>query len=333
MVPKRKPRLGITIGDPAGIGPEVALMAMIECHCSADYVLFGPELVWQFIGARLADKRADLRPGIADALGSAEIVETAEPADQDYVTPGATDARCGRIAIGAIRGAVQSARAGGIDAVVTAPLSKEGLHLAGASWPGHTEMLRDLCGVEETTMAFVGGGLVMALATIHVPLRNVFNLLTPDLILRKARHLRDFSNSLGIEAPRIGVPGLNPHASEGGLFGNEEALVIEPAIARARDEGLDLHGPFPPDTIFHEALEGRLDAVLALYHDQGLIALKTLAFDSSVNVTLGLPIVRTSPDHGTAFSIAGSGTARPGSMISAARLASRLVHQRSVTGA
>ncbi len=333
MASERKPRLGITIGDPAGIGPEVALMAMIECRDGADFVLFGPESQWQFIGTRLASGPGNRRVEIAEALGRADFVETAESADRDYVMPGATDARCGRIAICAVRRAVESALAGEIDAIVTAPVSKESLHLAGAPWPGHTEMLRDLCAAEDTTMAFVGGGLVIALATIHVPLRSVFDLLTPDLLLRKAAHLRDLAVRLGCGMPRIGIPGLNPHAGEGGLFGDEESRIVVPAIGRGAACGLDLHGPFPPDTIFHEALEGRLDAVLALYHDQGLIALKTLAFDSSVNVTLGLPIVRTSPDHGTAFGIAGTGTARPGSMIAAVRLASRLARQGSAASA
>lgn len=322
-------RLAITIGDPAGIGPEVALMAMAECASEARFLLVGPEALWNGAAAKLGTVRPDLRDGVARALGTAEIADTGAAGSEAPVAPGATSERCGRIAMRAIERAVELARSGEVDAIVTAPISKEGLHLAGAEWPGHTEMLRDLCGAADTTMAFRGGGLTMALATIHVPLREVFALLTPELIWRKAAHLHAFLKMLLGREPVIGVAGLNPHASEGGLFGDEEAAVIEPAIARANAEGLRLTGPWPPDTIFHEALQGTMDGVLALYHDQGLIALKTLAFDSSVNVTLGLPIVRTSPDHGTAFGIAGKGTARPGSMVAAVRLAAELAERRA----
>lgn len=301
-------------------------MALVECLGSAHFVLVGPEAHWHAAATRLANARGDLRDAIARMLG---VVEFADTGAEPPVEIGATSARCGSIAMTAIERAVELAKSGEADAIVTAPVSKEGLHLAGAPWPGHTEMLRDLCGAADTTMAFRGGGLTLALATIHVPLRDVFGLLTPELIWRKASHLHDFLRLLLGREPVIGVAGLNPHASEGGLFGDDEARVISPAIESANAAGLKLTGPWPPDTIFHEALHGAMDGVLALYHDQGLIALKTIAFDSAVNVTLGLPIVRTSPDHGTAFGIAGKGVARPGSMIAAVRLAVELADRRA----
>lgn len=317
-------QIGVTIGDPGGIGAEVALKALAAPGLPSDaaFRLIGPGAHW---------RRAAGATGLADALGRWAMVETADPFGGLPVPVGETSARHGRVAIDAIELGVRQCLDGRLDAIVTAPLSKEGLHAAGSPFPGHTEMLGALAGIGDTTMAFVGGGLRLALATIHVPLRRVFEMLTPELILAKGRHLHEFARSLGVERPRIGVCGLNPHASEGGLFGDEEARIIAPAIERARAAGMDFDGPHPPDTIFWEARRGRFDAVLSMYHDQGLIALKTIAFDSAVNVTLGLPFIRTSPDHGTAFNIAGRNIARPDSMRAAIELAIDLARRRRTT--
>ncbi|MBX3728354.1 MAG: 4-hydroxythreonine-4-phosphate dehydrogenase PdxA [Candidatus Sumerlaeia bacterium] len=318
-------RIGITIGDVGGIGPEVALRAATEeSEADREFVLFGPEALWR---QHIVVAKQHLLP-----RGS-RIVETADPEAGAPAELGRTSARHGAIAMAAIECAVAEARAGTIDALVTAPLSKEGIHLAGSPHPGHTEMLAALCGVDDPTMAFAGGGLLVALATIHVPLRRVFDLIADgEMLLRRARHLEAFVRRLGCERPRVALCGLNPHASEGGLFGDEEQELLRPVVERARAEGMDLSGPWPPDTVFHDARHGRFDAVLALYHDQGLIAVKTLAFDEAVNVTLGLPIVRTSPDHGTAFDLVGRGLARTGSMRAAIRLAARLATRNAASG-
>jgi 4-hydroxythreonine-4-phosphate dehydrogenase len=288
-----------------------------------EFVLIGPRDLWRQHAEVVARTRPELASAVL-ALIDRAVVATRDPEEGTPARLGETNGRHGAVAIAAIEEAVKRARGGALDAIVTAPLNKDGIHQAGSNYPGHTEMLRDLCGAGDVTMAFAGGGLYVALATIHVPLRAVFDLLTPELILRRARHLDAFVRQLGIAAPRIALCGLNPHASEGGLFGDEEARVLEPAVAQARSEGIALSAPMPPDTVFFDARRGRFDAVLALYHDQGLIAVKTVAFEEAVNVTLGLPIIRTSPDHGTAFDIAGQGTASTGSMAAAIALAIRM---------
>lgn len=214
--------------------------------------------------------------------------------------------------------------AGRVDAVATAPVNKEAFRLAGLPWSGHTDLLAHLTGAREVAMMFYSEALRVVLATVHVPLADVPRLLTRDVmestIALTARELPRF----GFERPRIGVAGLNPHAGEHGLFGREEAIAIAPAIERCRALGVDVSGPFPADTIFVRARRGEFDAVVACYHDQGLIPVKLAAFGQAVNVTLGLPIVRTSVDHGTAFDIAGTGIADPESMVAAVLLAAKL---------
>ncbi len=327
-------RVGITIGDPGGIGPEVALKAMAEMQSSNDwqrrvaFVLVGPEALWREYTERLVETRPDWESIFRNALENAEFAESDDPEAGTQLLVAETSSRHGNVARAAIERGVEMAMEGKLDAVVTAPISKLGLKKAGCNYPGHTEMLRDLTGAKDATMAFVGGGLRLGLVTVHVPLRAVFDMLTPELILAKARHLNDFLINLGIAEPVIGVCGLNPHAGEGGLFGNEEETIIEPAINKAYSQGIKLRGPIPADTIFHTALDGRYDAVLAMYHDQGLIGLKTLAFDTAVNVSLGLPIIRTSPDHGTAFNIAGRGIARHGSMSAAIHQAIKMATRK-----
>jgi 4-hydroxythreonine-4-phosphate dehydrogenase len=285
----RVPRIAITMGDPAGIGPEIS-------------------------------RRAACDPAVLEVC---EPVVYGPP-ENAFFQPGILSADAGRAAYEAIVRAVADAQRGAVDAVATAPINKEAFRLAGLPWAGHTELLAHLTGAPHAAMMFHSDALRVVLATVHVPLSKVPHLLTRELmettITLTARELPRF----GVERPRIAVAGLNPHAGEHGLFGREEEEAIAPAIAATKARGLDVSGPFPADTIFVRASRGEFDVVVACYHDQGLIPVKLAAFGRAVNVTLGLPIVRTSVDHGTAFDIAGKGVADPGSMIEAVRLAARL---------
>ena len=293
-----KPRVAITVGDPSGIGPEIA-------------------------AAALAD---------ASVLELCDPVMYAPPAGRRFA-PGVLSAEAGRAAYELIVRAVADARAGLVDAVTTAPISKEAFRLAGLPWSGHTDLLGHLTDAPHVAMMFESDVLRVVLATVHVPLADVPRCLTRaslEATLRlTARELPRF----GVHTPRIAVAGLNPHAGEHGLFGDEEARVIEPAIAACRAEGLTVAGPYPGDTVFLRAMRGEFDVVVACYHDQGLIPVKLLAFGRAVNVTLGLPIIRTSVDHGTAFDIAGQGRADAGSLVAAVQLAARLARPGAAVAA
>jgi len=238
--------------------------------------------------------------------------------------PGVLSAEAGRAAFDAIGRAVQDARSGKVDAIATAPVNKLAFSHAGLPWKGHTDLLAHLTGSPRVAMMFWSEPLKVVLATIHVPLAEVPGLITAELLGATfeltARELPRF----GIDRPRLALAGLNPHAGEDGLLGSEEDQVLRPAVAAARARGIDITGPFPGDTVFVRASRGEFDAVIACYHDQGLIPVKLLAFGHAVNVTLGLPIIRTSVDHGTAFDIAGKGVADASSMVTATLLAARL---------
>lgn len=293
-------RLALTLGDPRGIGPEV-VAAALDAVPELDMVVVGPQ------GAG---------PGSGVPLS---------------VWEGGGPAEAGRFAGAAIEAAVRLALTGEVDAIVTAPIDKSALVAAGYRFPGHTEMLRHLTGVSDVVMLMtaeqtrVGGSLRVTLATTHVALRDVPAAVTTDLLVAQARiTARGMTELWGITVPRLALCALNPHASDGGLFGDEEARIMIPAVAILRDAGLAVTGPLPADTVFVRALRGEFDAVIAPYHDVGMAAFKTASFGSGVNVTLGLPFVRTSPDHGTALDIAGRGLADPASMIEAVRLAARL---------
>ena len=308
----RPARIAVTLGDPRGIGPEIAARALREPEpLDASVLLVGPE-------------------GL-DAIDGFELVPVGR------WSPGDGAAEAGRISAQSIERAVSLASSGTVDAIVTAPISKPALAAAGYSWPGHTEMLRDLTGVPDTALCLaaeetpMGAPLRVVLVTGHMALRQVPEAYTSELLYRAARLADDGLRSLwGIEKPRLSVCAFNPHASDEGLFGDEESRVCEPTIARLRAEGLDVNGPFPADTVFVHAMGGAADAVLAPYHDVGMTAIKTAAFGKAVNVTLGLPFPRTSPDHGTAFDIAGSGRANPSSM-RAALEAARAFALRALT--
>ena len=283
------PRVAITIGDPAGIGPEIAAKAAADPR-----VL---ELCTPVLYGRI------YTPGVRAGTLSAEA---------------------GRTAYGAIVAAVEDAIAGDVDAIATAPVNKAAFALAGLPWRGHTELLAHLTGAPSVAMMFHADALRVVLATIHEPLSSVPRLLTRELLAGVIRLASRELPRFGFSQPRLAVCGLNPHAGEGGVLGDEEQRVIEPAIAACAGEGIRVAGPFPADTLFVRASRGEFDAVIACYHDQGLIPVKLLAFGKAVNVTLGLPIIRTSVDHGTAFDIAGRNAADPGSMIEAVTLAARL---------
>jgi 4-hydroxythreonine-4-phosphate dehydrogenase len=307
-------RLALTLGDPAGIGPEVVLRALASPdRPAADCIVYGPleALVerGRLFGLRLPQ---ELGAGVVD-------VPLEHP-----VALGETSAAAGRAAAEAVLRGVRDAREGRVDALVTAPLNKAALHAAGYPWPGHTEMLAEAAGVRDVAMLFVGGPLRVALLTIHRSLASVAGALSSGEVRRVARLVHRELPRFGVSRRRIGVCGLNPHAGEGGLLGSEEEDVLAPAIAGLRAEGMDVAGPFAADSLFVRAARGEFDAVLACYHDQGLIPVKLLAFNRSVNVTLGLPFVRTSVDHGTGFDIVEQGVADPTSLLEAMKLAGAL---------
>ncbi len=282
------PRIIITLGDPAGVGPEVI-----------DLALASPTIPQGFDFEVVGDRTAG--------------------------SPGKPDARSAAAALAALDEAVRRLKDGTADAVVTGPVSKEGLQSLGFPFPGQTEYFADAFGVTDYGMLLTGATLSVGLATIHVPLAQVPALLTEERLVRIGLLTAGFLLRRGIREPRIAVAGLNPHAGENGAFGDEETRLITPAIAQLNAAGLAVFsGPAVPDAVFRDAAQGRFDAVIAMYHDQGLIPLKLLNFDTAVNVTLGLPKPRTSPDHGTAFSIAGKNLANPSSMIAAIRLACEL---------
>lgn len=284
-------RIAITLGDPAGIGPEVI-----------DRALADPSLPAGFQFDVIGDRAAGL--------------------------PGRPDARSARAAWDALDESVRRLNDGTADAVVTGPVAKEGLQSLGFPFPGQTEFFATAFGVADYGMLLTGSRLTVGLATIHVPLAEVPGLLDPDAIVRIGRLMADFLHRRGIPIPHIAVAGLNPHAGENGAFGDEETRIITPAISRLNQiPNARFSGPAVPDAVFRDAAQGRFDAVLAMYHDQGLIPLKLLDFDTAVNVTLGLPKPRTSPDHGTAFGIAGKNIADPSSMAAAIRLACQLAGQ------
>jgi 4-hydroxythreonine-4-phosphate dehydrogenase len=231
----------------------------------------------------------------------------------------------GRAAHDAIVRAVTDARAGHVDAIATAPISKHAFALAGFPWKGHTDLLAHLCGVKRYAMMFHSPKLVVVLATVHVPLAEVSRLLTVDMLTDLIALTAESMPQFGVARPRVAVAGLNPHAGEEGVLGSEDRAVIKPAVERSRMTGIDVSGPWPGDTVFLRASRGEFDVVVACYHDQGLIPVKLLGFGQAVNVTIGLPIIRTSVDHGTAFDIAGQNVADPASLVEAVLLAAKLV--------
>jgi len=312
-------RLAITLGDPAGIGPEVTLKALAAIHPADEtqYVLIGDS-------AQITELNSRLRLGLdfSDARFMVRPPEAVVP--KTLRSPEGA-----RFAHACLEAAAKLCVGGEVAGVVTAPVNKEAIIRAGIPFVGQTEFFTERAGVNRTVMMLLGPDernrwLRVALATVHIALREVPVKLTPDKVLLAIERAAEACELLGLPRRRVAVCGLNPHAGEGGEFGDEEARVIDPAIQQARADGLDVVGALSGDTVFHHALHGAYDAVVAMYHDQGLAPLKLAAFDKGVNWTLGLPYIRTSPDHGTAYDLAGQGKANPSSMIEAIRLAKQL---------
>jgi len=290
------PRIGLTIGDPSGIGPEISEKAAHDPGVLAvcQPVLYGPS----------TEERKAFRPGIGSADG-------------------------GRVSYEAVRAATADALTGRLDAICTAPINKATWAAAGLPWRGHTDLLAHLTRTANVAMMFYAERLRVVLATVHVPIAQVPSLLTQERVERTIELAATELPHFGIAEPKLALAGLNPHAGEDGLMGREDAEVLRPAVEACRARGFDVTGPLPGDTVFVRALRSEFDAVIACYHDQGLIPIKMVAFGQAVNVTLGLSIIRTSVDHGTAYDIAGHGTADPSSMVEAIRLAARLTASRA----
>ena len=296
-VPVTKPKIALTVGDPAGIGPEIVAKAAAD-----------PSV------------RAVCQPIVFEA-----------PPDAN-VRAGEMSAAAGRAAYDTIVRAVAAAKRGDVDAVATAPVNKLAFARAGLEWKGHTDLLAHLCGTTRVAMMFHSPQLKVVLITVHVPLKDVSSQLTPALVDQTIALTVEAMDLFGTPRPRLALAGLNPHAGENGVLGDEDDRVLVPAVKRARENGVNIAGPIPGDTVFVRASRGEFDCVIACYHDQGLIPVKLLAFGTAVNVTIGLPIIRTSVDHGTAFDIAGKGVADPGSMIAAVKLAAEMASARARAG-
>ena len=329
MTSNDRPIIGITMGDPVGIGPEIILLSLIN---PSIYEVCRPLVIGdsrilgaakKIIQSRLeieAIKKPDdgtYRCGIVDVLNISEL-------DPDKTTWGKPTVQTGGAMVRYITTAADLAIKQRIEAMVTCPINKMAMQLSGCHYSGHTELLAERSKSNEFAMMLAGERLRVVLVTIHVPLRDVPDILSRQKIVKTIKLTWQALNErFGIKAPRIAVSGLNPHAGEGGMFGDEEENIIAPAIQDAEAQGFYASGPFPPDTVFYHAAKRRYDAVVCMYHDQGLIPFKLIHFNTGVNTTLGLPIIRTSVDHGTAYDIAGAGIANPGSLIAAINMAAR----------
>jgi 4-hydroxythreonine-4-phosphate dehydrogenase len=329
------PPLAVALGDPAGIGPEIIAKAwaMRSVHGLHPFFAIGDRrsisAVWDGPVALIA-RPSDAADAFADALPLLQVDDPGE------IVPGAPNLAGARCALDSVEMAVGLARSGAASGMVTGPVSKSQLYAIGFQHPGQTEFIAERCGVAATNVAMmmVGPDLRTVPVTIHVPLTRVPAALSTDLILSRARAtVKGLQRDFGIAAPRLAVAGLNPHAGESGAIGDEEKTLIEPAIRILAAEGVSVTGPLAPDTLFHARARETYDAALCMYHDQALIPLKTLYFDEGVNMTLGLPILRTAPDHGTAFPIAGKGIASPRAMIAAIQLAGRCARARALAPA
>jgi 4-hydroxythreonine-4-phosphate dehydrogenase len=325
-----RPVIAVTMGDPAGVGPEVILKAL---NAKAVWDICRPVVIGDM---RVLDEAKGPLPRGTQP----KLIHVSEPEEEpeeegvpvidmknvniEELVVGVAGAYAGVASVSYVKKAVELALSGKVAAIATAPINKETLKLAGYTYPGHTELLAELTHTRDFGMMLTGGGLRVVLATIHCALKEVPGLVTVESVKRAIRLAEWACGRVGIARPRIGVAGLNPHAGEGGRFGDEELRTIIPACDEARAAGHDVTGPLPADTLFYKAHKGQFDIVVAMYHDQGLAPLKMIAFGHAVNVTLGLPIIRTSVDHGTAYDIAGKGIANPDSLIEAIKLAAHM---------
>jgi 4-hydroxythreonine-4-phosphate dehydrogenase len=322
------PLIAVTMGDPAGIGPEIVAKTFADpgfrdenrALVVGDPAILGRAAKLLELPLRVNEisepGEAAFEPGAVDVLAVGEL-----PEDLPF---GELDARAGEAAFRYVERATELASAGRVGAIATAPLNKEAMHLAGHKYPGHTEILAELTDTEDYAMMLVTDELKVIHVSTHVSLREAIELVRPDRELAVIRLAHDALRKLGVENPKIAIAGLNPHAGENGLFGTEDAERIAPAVGEAREEGIEATGPWPPDTVLMRARRGEFDVVVVQYHDQGHIPVKLMGFDTGVNVTVGLPFFRTSVDHGTAFDIAGTGKADHASMQAALDLARKL---------
>jgi 4-hydroxythreonine-4-phosphate dehydrogenase len=332
--------LALTLGEPAGIGPDLALtiwQRRAELDIPPFYIIAEPD----FLGRRANQLGLRIPIERATSVSAAAIFRSALPVAALGLSisaePGKPDSSSAPAAIAAIRRGVADVMAGSAAAIVTNPVAKNVLYNSGFAEPGHTEFLARL--VQENSgkvlravMMLWSPELAVVPVTIHLPLREIFKQLSIELVVETGRIVaRDLHRRFGLARPRLAIAGVNPHAGEAGMLGEEDRVIVAPAVAALIGHGIDARGPLPADSMFHEAARASYDAALCMYHDQALIPIKTLAFDHAVNVTLGLPFVRTSPDHGTAFDIAGTGTADPTSLIAALRLAARLAGSPGAT--
>ena len=343
-----KPILAITMGDAAGVGPEVIVRAWAnpQIHEICQPIVFGvPQVLEQAVELVGAPAKVLPLKNLAeldvDQISQGSIV-CLEVGDKEVINvpKGAIDARTGHAAYQSVVNAIDETLSGKIQGIVTAPLSKSALHAAGHNYPGHTELLAERCGVSDFGMMLYlpaeevphcPAGLGVVHVTLHMALRDVFDNLSSDAVFEKCQLIqRVMRDGFGLAAPRIGVCALNPHGGEDGLFGDEESRIISPGVAQATQAGIEASGPFPADTLLIRARDGEFDAVVAMYHDQGHIALKLLGMHRAVNITLGLPIIRTSVAHGTAFDRAWQGTAEASGMVSAIKAAARLASNQVV---
>jgi 4-hydroxythreonine-4-phosphate dehydrogenase len=316
---------GITMGDASGVGPEIVLNATLRGELKRPFVLFGDRVVLEFyaeqcglsVPMRTAASPSDWHPDVLNIIDQKAL-------SREQITPGKLSEASGKAASEYVIAAARSALEGGIAAMVTLPMNKEATQMSLPGFSGHTELIGEVCGVADVTIMLVSDYLIVTHVTTHVSLKQAIELVKEDRIRTIIRLTVDAVRRLRVD-PRIAVAGLNPHAGENGLFGSEDTAEILPAVEWAQRQGMPVEGPFPPDTLFHMAVRQRkYEAVVCMYHDQGHVPLKLLDFDNGVNVTLGLPIVRTSVDHGTAFDIAGRGVAKTTSLIRAFDLAARL---------
>ena len=335
MISSTRPIIGITMGDPVGVGPEVLVKALATRSLTevCRPVVFGDMAILERAqtvtgGTILFFKIDEVTPETVDA-GSGIGVLALSNLRLEGAAYGTPTPETGEAMVSYIQTAVRLAGKGEIDAMVTGPINKAAMALAGYPHPGHTELLAEATETRNFAMMLAGDRLRVVLVTIHHALRDVPSLLSIKKIFSTIQLTnRTMKTFFGIKNPSIAVAALNPHAGEEGIFGHEETAIISPAVEQARNEGIEAVGPLAPDSLFYSAAQGNYDAVVSMYHDQGLIPLKLLHFDDAVNVTLGLPIIRTSVDHGTAYNIAGTGTASPKSMINAVRMAAELARKR-----
>ncbi len=313
---KGSSKIAISLGCPAGIGPEVIIKSLNY------FKKLQPELLKDILIVGDRKVLLDTANILGLSLPEVEVLSISELS----VSPGRPTLDTSKAMAQYVKTAIELAKKGEVGAIVTAPITKEGLVKAGVPYAGHTDWLAKELGVKDYVMAFYGEKMIVSLVTTHIPLKDVTKSITPEKILSVVRLSQKFLNRLGKKHGKIALCGLNPHAGEGGLLGDEEQTVIKKALDLCKKEGLNVYGPFPSDSLFYWVYKGKYDLVVALYHDQGLIPFKLLHFEDGVNITLGLPVIRTSPCHGTAYDIAGKGIANPRSFISALKLAYRLLN-------